>query len=88
MSEPVHQFFGLSYANYLVLHRTLLQSMPEEWQERFCGLLEEYNRAFRHVEKPAVYQVQPKDDRGRFAKDPVPHYDRGRAYIEPKVVGE
>lgn len=84
--EAIHQFFGLSYANYLVLHRTLLQSMPDEWQERFCALLEELGEAFYHVDKPDIFQVQAKDIRGRFVKDPVPHYNRGRTYIEPKAV--
>lgn len=34
---PIHGFFGLSYSNYLVLPRTLMQSMPVAWQERADG---------------------------------------------------
>lgn len=41
--EPVdiHLWFGLTYSNYLVLHRSILQSAPEEWQHRFTALLDE-----------------------------------------------
>lgn len=42
----VHTFFGLTYANYLILHRTILQSMPLEWQERFTDLLQEMESEF------------------------------------------
>ena len=38
--EPVHTFFGLSYASYYVINRTVLQSMPVEWQRQWCKLAE------------------------------------------------
>src|ERR1700737_46041 len=53
----IHDHFGLSYANYLVLPRTLLQSMPEPWQARFVGMLEELNEAFRDVPQARTYTV-------------------------------
>lgn len=119
----IHLYFGLSYANYLVLHRTLLQSMPLEWQHRFVAMLQEFDAAFEHVEKPPGYNVIPcewrepweldtkqlkalgwkVDRQGRYydpegnevdarrdavpvpVMDPVPHYWRGRARIEPKT---
>ncbi|EFC79182.1 hypothetical protein FrEUN1fDRAFT_7713, partial [Parafrankia sp. EUN1f] len=34
-SDTIHTWFGLSYSNYLVLPRSLLQSMPDRWQEPF-----------------------------------------------------
>lgn len=83
-SEPVHLWFSLSYANYLVLPRTLMQSMPVEWQRRFCTALDELREAFHHVEQPYSYRVNAVDSQGRFTKDPVPHYNRGRARIEPR----
>lgn len=134
----VHEFFGLTYANYHVLHRTLLQSMPKEWQYKFVELMEELNQEFSHIKTAPYYEVQaateghvsdystedlearfgitpslPEPDMdedpdgydnwsyevewldrdgkpihgsGRFLvpmEDPVPHYDRGRTYIEP-----
>lgn len=40
MNEPIHEFFSLSYSNYLVLPRSVLQSMDEEWQRAFVELIE------------------------------------------------
>lgn len=45
-SEPIHTWMGLSYSNYLVLQRTLLQSMPAGWQQRFVACLEELFTAY------------------------------------------
>lgn len=137
----IHTWFSLSYCNYLVLHRTLLQSMPREWQVRFTAMLEELDAAFDHVERPAYFKVEAAeeheygdltdaqrarlrivrheepctvehdheenfglncDDRVTFeddermdiepdervlitCADPVPHYNRGRAHVEPKL---
>lgn len=137
--DHIHTWFGLTYSNYLVLPRTLLQSMPDEWQERFVGVLEKLGAAFSHVEMPQSYKVDAAtehevgdldgstlaalgitrtehpctmdhdhdenhgwdcNDRVTFSSyerdemdrdemvlvpcaDPVPHYNRGRAYIEP-----
>lgn len=55
--EPIHEHFGLTYANYLVLNRTLLQSMPIEWQRRFVACLEDLNVAFDHVEQAETFFV-------------------------------
>jgi hypothetical protein len=126
-SESVHGYFGLSYANYLVIPRTLMQSMPDEWQNRMVRCLEELNIAFRHIEQAEAYEVIPGTD-GYLTElseaelrelgycidwsndvatyydrlgneiehadvyhvivpkaDPVPHYNRGRTYIEPRL---
>jgi hypothetical protein len=56
--EAIHRHFSLSYANYLVLPRTLLQSMPDEWQARFVGLLDDLNDAFQHVPQAEGYKVE------------------------------
>lgn len=82
-SEDVHQVFGLTYANYLVWHRTLMQSMPSDWQRRFKNLAEEYNTAWWNQPIPYGYTVNARNADGRFVRDPIPHYARGRTYIEP-----
>lgn len=51
-TEPVHGWFGLSYANYLTLPRSLMQSMPQPWQAKLVALLEEFHTAYRHLEWP------------------------------------
>lgn len=54
---PVHTWFSLTYSNYLVLPRTLMQSMPLEWQERLTGCLDEMRTAFEHIEQAEGYVV-------------------------------
>lgn len=82
--EAIHGWFGLTYANYLCLPRTLLQSMPDEWQNRFVGCLDELDAAYRHLNLDVNYTVSVRDGKGRFTTDPVPHYNRGRARVEPR----
>jgi hypothetical protein len=88
--ESIHMWFNLTYANYLVLNRSVLQSMPDEWQSRFVACLEELldtvHRSDVDFEFPSSYAVMPRGDDGRFFKDPVPHYNRGRTRI-PLAVG-
>ena len=55
--EPIHLWFNLTYANYLVVPRSVLQSMPQPWQARFCELLSEMGDAFGHLDWPA-YDVR------------------------------
>lgn len=50
--EAIHGWFGLTYANYLVIPRSVLQSMPDEWQQRFVGCLEEMGTAYGHLDWP------------------------------------
>lgn len=135
-AEAIHGYFSLSYANYLVLHRTLMQSMPDEWQNRMVACLNELEEAFRHIDHPECFFVKTAkereiwelshteqnlvldgkveevslDDEGEElddtifylngkevegdyrvhlpVDDPVPHYNRGRTYIEPQIKGE
>jgi len=77
----IHTFFGLTYANYLVLHRSILQSMPLDWQERFVVMLQEVERASADIETPYSYSVQARSADGKFTEDPVPHYNRGRTRL-------
>lgn len=78
--EPIHRYFGLSYASYLVVPRSLLQSMPDAWQARLVRCLEEL---FDVYDNHAHYVVQTKDERGKFTKDNLADYDRGRRYVVP-----
>lgn len=80
--QAIHGWFELTYSSYLVMHRTLLQSMPDEWQDRFVGLLEQLREAFAHVEQASSYWVRATDGR-KFISEPVPDYSRGRTYVEP-----
>lgn len=147
--EAIHLHFSLSYANYLVVPRTLLQSMPDVWQARLVALLNEMGDAFQDVPQAEVYDVtaatehevsdlddaqladlgivqdwyrgetppaeltgvdlsewqeQHEDPDGpKYSRngqeldrnervllsttDPVPHYNRGRTRVEPRLGG-
>ena len=78
----VHTFFGLSYASYLVVNRSLLQSMPLAWQFRFTALMGEMWDHFDDRYADVTYEVRVRDrDTGRWVRDPIPHYNRGRTFI-------
>lgn len=80
--EAIHQWFGLTYANYLCLPRSVLQSMPDEWQQKFVEFLEELDEEFGHLDWPN-YRVSAVDKvTGQFKRDPIPHYWRGRTRLE------
>lgn len=71
---PVHSFFSLSYSNYLVIPRSILQEMPVEWQERFVSCLEEARATFQGDELDVTYCVHidyPDDDREGCGHDEV-----------------
>lgn len=81
--EPVHGWFELSYSSYLVLPRSLMQSMPVGWQARMVECLEEMREAFAHLDVNDRYTVMLRGDRGRIVKDPYADYKRGRRRIDP-----
>lgn len=78
----VHAWFGLSYSSYLCVNRSLLQSMPDDWQHRFYTLMQELADYFPLIREPS-YTVYARDHQGRFRADPIPHYNRGRTLITP-----
>lgn len=73
-NEPIHAWFGLTYAKYLVLPRSILQSMPIAWQRDFVKLLEQLdtNCINMGIETPD-YSVSAKKD-GKFVRDPYRDY--------------
>jgi len=86
--DAVHQWFGLTYASYLVLHRSVLQSMPAEWQARFVACLHELEDT---VDLEAAgepldtwFDVRLRGFDGRFVSDPLQDYDRGRRKLPLK----
>lgn len=42
--DPIHEWFELSYAQYLTIPRSILQEMPLQWQEKMVALLNELDR--------------------------------------------
>jgi hypothetical protein len=69
-------FFGLSHANFLVLPRIALQSMPLEWQYKFFALVEELQDS---IEMPEGYTgnfavTMRNKENGQYIKNVLPHY--------------
>lgn len=86
-TEPIHDFFGLSYASYLVLPRSALQSAPKEWQAKFVKLVEELVEMFDDsIQEPSSYQVYLRSiNTGKYIHDPLQDYERGRRRIPIKI---
>ena len=83
--EAIHGWFSLSYANYLVFPRSVLQSMPDEWQERFVALLEQVPpRLGTDWEPSGGYDVHAKNESGKYVSDPYSNYERGRRRLPVK----
>jgi hypothetical protein len=87
-SDPIHEWFELSRAQYLTIPRSVLQSMPTEWQQRFTQCLEELDEAFDWRPESGRYWVQLKNDKGHFVHDPLQDYERGRRRLPLRSEGE
>ncbi len=87
LDGPIHNAFGLSYAAYLVIPRTVLQSMPIEWQARFCAAMDETHQRFPGWEpEDGQWFVYLKDRAGRFMRDDLADYERGARRLAPGPV--
>ena len=67
--------------NRIVVSRTLLQSMPSGWQAEFIALADQ--ATFGEIDRS--YELRFYTTAGDRTTDPVPHYQRGRTYIEPRL---
>lgn len=79
--DVIHNWFELSYAQYLTIPRSVLQSMPDEWQQRFVKCLEELDETIDWRPKSGRYWVKLKDDDGKYVHDDLMDYERGRRKI-------
>lgn len=79
-SKPVHAWFELSYSSYMVLPRSMLQSMPREWQAKYIALVEEMRETLDIDDAPGSYVVTAQNG-NKFVKDPFRDYDRGRRVV-------
>lgn len=73
--SPIHCWFNLSYANYLVLQRSLLEGMPFKWQKEFIKLLDEIYETYNYDEIPTAFWVRAREG-NRFFKDIYSEYRR------------
>lgn len=68
--NKLETYFGLSYAAWVVLPRTILQDMPLEWQNRFADMLKDLN--YKYPKFPDyIYSVTAKNPKNNlFVKIP------------------
>lgn len=80
----ISEWFSLSYSSYLVLPRVFLESMPENFQERFVALLQELEESLEIDENyTGQYKVQYWKDK-RFAVDPYRAYRHTSVKLKEK----
>lgn len=77
--EPIHLWFELSYANYLAIPRSVLQSMPREWQRKFVLLMDELDETIDW--RRSGVTISLRDEKGRYVHDDLVDYERGRRRI-------
>jgi hypothetical protein len=94
-NDHIHSWFELTYAQYLTIPRSVLQSMPGEWQKKFVELLNELDDTIDWRPKEGIYRVRlyttkevydKKEDQyitkwGHEIPDPLMNYQRGRRQI-------
>jgi hypothetical protein len=72
--RSVHNWFELTYAQYLTIPRSILEAMPVEWQQRMVACLEELDATFDWRPKEGRYWVQLKNGQGKYWHDPLMQY--------------
>ena len=82
VEPPIHAWFGLTYASYLVVPRSVLQEMPVEWQEKLVALMEELQDSVDQEKVDDNYTVSLRRPDGRFAKDPLCQYRHGNPHAQ------
>jgi hypothetical protein len=73
-SDKLNLWFGLSYANYLTIPRSIMTIMSEEWQNKMADLLEELDESLDWRPQDGCYWVHLKDDHGKFKHDDFNDY--------------
>ncbi|AFH95192.1 hypothetical protein S70_16900 [Providencia stuartii MRSN 2154] len=69
-SGNLWDWFGLSYASFLVIPRVLMHEMPTEWQDKMAVLLHEYDETFDTSSVINSVSVSGRDSDGKLAKLP------------------
>lgn len=83
-NDLIGKWLGFSYTRYLVIPRSILQSLPVRIQAKFIRAVKEMQDYFECEEIPArgIYKVSLQDG-NLFLKDPLRNYEKGRRKITP-----
>lgn len=72
--RSIRAWFELTYAQYLTMPRSIMERMPEEWQEKMAELLDELDDTFDWRPREGRYWVELRDANGRYTGDPLKEY--------------
>lgn len=70
MDGAVNEYFGLSYARWLVVPRVIMQAMPLKWQKEMVALLNEMNNTYDWDSGNVNYEVMARGDDGKLTTLP------------------
>lgn len=73
-SHKLECWWSLSYSQYLTVPRSVMQAMPEEWQNKMADLLKELDETLVWRPQQGCYWVKLKDSKGKYASDPLADY--------------
>ena len=68
VEDPIHCWFGLTYASYLVLPRVVMESMSLEWQEKMVALLNEIGEKRGNLLQ-GNYAVNLRGEDGKYIEE-------------------
>jgi len=71
---PIHDWFSLTYSSYLILPRSILQAMPQDWQRKVLRLIEEVEDTLEYEGSDYEYMVKRRIGNGQFSSDPLANY--------------
>ena len=66
----ISNFFGLSYASWLVVPRITMEHMSADWQEKMYNLLDELHNEFPNWDEEMGDIIVTHKVKGQFAKLP------------------
>ena len=84
--DDLHAWFELSYAQYLTIPRTALQSMPLAWKNKLAALLNELDETIDWRPKDGRYWCRLRNSKGQIVIDPLADYQRGRRLLPHKTM--
>jgi hypothetical protein len=80
--KPVSEWFGDSDAEYLVIPRSILESLSPKWQRKCVELIEKINSKLPYTVEMEVngrkYVVSCENDQGEQVHDIYGHFADGR----------
>lgn len=89
-SEKMRQFWGLSYMNFIALHRSIIQEMPHDLQDRLADILNELDA--NTIDNPPKdlpvvesYMLVARGPDGKLMKDPMAPYRHGNKFAKMLV---